>query len=152
MCEAVITRILIFFLHYLQLRSTETFYEFSITKVYSFQKKQEHLNFDSKSTSFKPKTFEQMKNRYAFKLYPENDTRLNRTESTQFFFYKAYEWCFKDKYTWGTCYFFVVLFSIIYFTDNFFPDTLQLIILLLLIGMSVLLCSKICSYQKAYRT
>ncbi len=77
---------IIFFLHNLQLRSTQTFYEFSIAKVHSFQKEQEYLNFDSKSTSFRSKTSEQMKNRYALKLYPENVTRPNRTGPINFFY------------------------------------------------------------------
>ncbi len=81
-CETVIRKI--FFLHYLQLRSTETFYEFPITKVHSFQKEPENLNFDSKSTSYRSETSEQMKNRCAFKLYPENVTRPNRTGPTKF--------------------------------------------------------------------
>ncbi len=76
-----------------------------------------------KITTCMLKSSEQIKNRYAFKLCFKNTTRLNRTGSTNFF-YKAYEWCFKDKYTWSTCYFFVVLFNAMYFSDNFFPDTL----------------------------
>ncbi len=83
MCEAVIRNI--FFLRILQLGSTETFYEFSINKVHSFQETYKDMSFRLKSTSFKPKTSEQMKNRYAFKLYPENTTGLDRTGSTKFF-------------------------------------------------------------------
>jgi hypothetical protein len=75
----------IFFLRNLQLRSTETFYEFSIYKVHSFQETYKDMSFRLKSTSFKPKTSEQMKYRYAFKLYPENTTGLDRTGSTKFF-------------------------------------------------------------------
>jgi hypothetical protein len=118
MSEAVVRIIL--FLHNLQLRSTETFYKFSMTKVHSFQETYKDTSFRLKSTSFRPKSSKQMENRYAFKLYPENATRLNRTGSTNFF-YNAYEWCFKDKYTWRTCYLFVELFSIKYFTNIFFP-------------------------------
>jgi hypothetical protein len=44
------------------------------------------MSFDSKSTSFRPKSSEQMKNQHALKLYPENATRLNRTGPTNFFY------------------------------------------------------------------
>ncbi len=61
-----------------------------MTKVHSFQETYKDTSFRLKSTSFRPKSSEQMENRYAFKLYPENATRQNRTGST-IFFYNAYE-------------------------------------------------------------
>jgi hypothetical protein len=43
------------------------------------------MGFSLKSTSFEPKTSEQMKNRQVFKLYPEQQTKPNRNGPTQFF-------------------------------------------------------------------
>jgi hypothetical protein len=75
----------IFFLHNLQLASTETFYEFSMTKVSFIQGVYKDMGLSSKSTSFEPKTSEQMKNRHVFKLYPEKPTKLNRNGRVQIF-------------------------------------------------------------------
>jgi hypothetical protein len=50
--------------------STETFYEISMTNVPSIHDRYKDMGFSSKSTSFEPKTSEQMKNRHVSKLYP----------------------------------------------------------------------------------
>jgi hypothetical protein len=43
------------------------------------------MGFSLKSTSFEPKTSEQIKNRHMSKLHHEQLTKLNRNGQTQFF-------------------------------------------------------------------
>ncbi len=49
-----------FFLHNLQLRSTETFYEFLMTNNYFMQERYKDMSLCLKNTSSMPKTSEQM--------------------------------------------------------------------------------------------
>jgi hypothetical protein len=73
------------FLHNLQLRYTETFYEFLMTNNYFMQERYKDMSLSLKITSFMLKTSEQMKYRYALKLCSENVTRSNLNIPTKFF-------------------------------------------------------------------
>jgi hypothetical protein len=56
--------------------------------VHSIQERYKDMGFSLKSTSFEPKTSEQIKNRHVPKLHPEQPTKLNQNGPIQFF-YKA---------------------------------------------------------------